>query len=55
MKFPEGSHLEFECESGYVPVDLKVSKVVNCVDTKWTNLQLTCKGNYRPYMCFWLF
>ncbi|KAI7794176.1 membrane-bound complement regulatory protein [Triplophysa rosa] len=41
-KFLDGSHLEFECKSGYKPVDSKASKLVTCKDTKWTDLQLTC-------------
>lgn len=50
-KFLDGASITFECKSGYEPVDSKASKLVTCVDTQWTKLQLACKGNYHPYMC----
>ncbi|XP_073669159.1 regulator of complement activation group 2 gene 1 [Paramisgurnus dabryanus] len=43
-KFLDGTNVTFECKSGYEAIDLKASKIVTCVDTKWTNLELKCKG-----------
>nr|XP_055043697.1 complement receptor type 1-like isoform X1 [Misgurnus anguillicaudatus]XP_055043698.1 complement receptor type 1-like isoform X1 [Misgurnus anguillicaudatus] len=47
-KFLDGNNVTFECKSGYEAIDSKASKIVTCVDTKWTNLELKCKGFCGP-------
>ncbi|KAK2825060.1 hypothetical protein Q7C36_018987 [Tachysurus vachellii] len=40
--FPNGSTLTFKCATGYRPVDLSAPKIITCVGTQWTKLELNC-------------
>ncbi|KAF4078625.1 hypothetical protein AMELA_G00201170 [Ameiurus melas] len=40
--FLNGSTVTFQCSTGYRPVDSSVPRMITCVGTEWTNLELNC-------------